>query len=149
MYWWFFCVSRTKGAWKSRNRVRSDGLDSHDRISPQQLDQHGTFKSFDTPISIIGKSPTESHFINEDFSPLNKCSKTKAATMASGLFKNVQPILLSEMMKDWDRSNERFPRKCSTIHDAKDSAALPQLTNDIIHSPIHYFKGDVSVLFSS
>jgi len=62
--------------------------------------------------------------------------------MAASLFKNVQPIFLSGVMKDWERNNERFPRKCSAIHDAKESVALPQLTNDIIHSPIHFFKGN-------
>ena len=98
----------------------------------------------------MGESPTDSHFINEEFSLLNKCSsKTKTMTTAAGFFKNVQPILLSGVMKDWERSNERFPRKCSVIHDAKDSTALPQLTNDIIHSPVHYFKGDLIFLFCS
>ena len=128
---------------KVRNGVVSNVLTSVDGVSSQQLDQHDSFGSFNTPISVTGESPADSHFTNEDFSRFNKCSsKTKTTAMAASLFKNVQPIFLSGGMKDWERNNERFPLKCSAIHDAKDSVALPQLTNDIIHSPIHFFKGN-------
>ena len=143
MFGWFCCVSQTNGVRKVRNGVVSNVLTSVDGVSSQQLDQHDSFGSFNTPISVTGESPADSHFTNEDFSRFNKCSsKTKTTAMAASLFKNVQPIFLSGVMKDWERNNERFPRKCSAIHDAKESVALPQLTNDIIHSPIHFFKGN-------
>jgi len=140
--------SQTNGVWKPRNGIVLNGLDSLGRVSPPKLDQHDNLiaESFNTPVSVMGESPADSHFINEEFSLLNKCSsKTKTMTTAAGFFKNVQPILLSGVMKDWERSNERFPRKCSVIHDAKDSTALPQLTNDIIHSPVHYFKDELGM----
>ena len=137
-----FSVSRTNGVRKSRYGDISDGSDSLDEVGPQQPDQLDT--SFDTPISITGENPTDRHYINEDFLLLNsRSSKTKSTTVAAGFFKNVQPVLLSGVMKDWEPSTERFSRKYSTIHDAKDSVPIPQLANDIIHSPIHYFKGNL------
>ena len=121
-----------------------DRFDSLDRVSLQQLDQHDSFNSLTTPISVTEESSNDSHFINEEFSLLNNCSsKTKTMTTAAGFFKNIQPTLLSGAIKDRERRDERFPRKCSAIHDAKDSTAFPQLANDIIHSTVHYFKGDL------
>jgi len=136
----------TIGLWKPVNGVVMDRFDSLDRVSLQQLDQHDSFNSLTTPISVTEESSNDSHFINEEFSLLNNCSsKTKTMTTAAGFFKNIQPTLLSGAIKDRERRDERFPRKCSAIHDAKDSTAFPQLANDIIHSTVHYFKDELGM----
>merc|ERR1712071_660848 len=72
--------SQTNGVWKPRNGIVLNGLDSLGGVSPPKLDQHDNLiaESFNTPVSVMGESPTDSHFINEEFSLLNKCSsKTK------------------------------------------------------------------------
>jgi len=134
-----------------------NGLVPLDGVGLEELEDG--FELLNTPISVL--NPTSSDYGNQKLTTStksNNCGNNSVGGCSSGImvdgedcsdsgsergsfFKSYQPMVLSGMLKDWDRKSQVNGFAHSPVHDSQTDGSVRQQAADIIQQP-RYFKDE-------